>query len=82
MPTEAEKKEATRLAIQEIYTVLLGVRNSDDGGLVQDIKEIKGHLSRQNGRISKNRAMIVTLIAFLAGMGILDATVWHRLLGG
>ncbi len=40
------------------------------------------HQEKANGKINKNRIMIMSLIAFLSGAGILDATVFHRVIGG
>ena len=54
------------------------LKDGDEG----DVPDIKRHLEKQNGKINKNRVVIYSLIAFLSGAGILDATVFHRVIGG
>ena len=89
MSTEAEKKEASRKAIAqsrddiiEIKAVLLGVKGTDDGGMAQDVKELKVQGQKRNGRIGKLEIGLASLISILTGLGILDATVFHRVIGG
>jgi len=89
MPTEAEKKEESRKAIAqsrddiiEIKAVLLGVKGTDDGGMAQDVKELKVQGQKRNGRIGKLEIGLTSLISILTGLGILDATVFHRVIGG
>ena len=46
------------------------------------LDKIIAHQEKQNGKIIKNRILIMSLIGFLSGAGILDATVFHRVFGG
>ena len=72
--------------IRETHQALLGVKGTGDKGLVGDFQEFKKEvitrLDKQNGRITKNKLMIVGLISLLTGLGILDATVLHKVFGG
>ncbi len=45
-----------REQIGRIFTVLLGVPGTDDGGAVQDIKGIEKHLAKLNSSVSANTA--------------------------
>ena len=78
-------KERDDLA-RETHQALLGVKDTEDRGLVGDFREFKKdvitRLDKQNGRITKNKLMIVGLISLLTGLGILDATVLHKVFGG
>ena len=38
----------------ELKTAMLGVRNTEDNGMVGDIKEIKAHLTIINGDVNRN----------------------------
>ena len=38
----------------ELKTAMLGVRNTEDNGMVGDIKEIKAHLTIINGDVNQN----------------------------
>ena len=71
-----------REIIQEIYTMLLGVPYTEDNGCIGDIKEIKEHLAKQNGKIAKNRLCIIGLACLLIGMGILDVATLLNIFGG
>ncbi len=89
MPTEAEKKEESRARIEhlvitqsQILTVLVGLPGTEEKGMAGDISEMKIHMAKQNNKIMKNRVMIMSLITFLSGAGILDATIFHRVFGG
>ena len=82
MATEKELEEQSRVRIEKIYTVLLGVDNTDDGGMAQDVKEIREHARKQNGRIRKLEIGLVGLIGTLSGLGILDYAVFNKVFGG
>ena len=69
----------TRLSVEkrdelliELYTAVLGIRNTEENGMVGDLKEPKSHVLKQNGKIMKNRIMIFALIFFLVGCGVLE----------
>ena len=62
--------------------MLLGVKGTDDGGMAQDVKELKVQGQKRNGRIGKLEIGLTSLISILTGLGILDATVFHRVIGG
>ena len=61
--------------IQELYTTLLGVKGTDEKGLVGDVKEafkeIKSLRTSQN-KLSRNPWI---LIAALSGSGIIGANI-------
>ena len=56
----------------ELKTAVVGIEGTDERGLVGDMREIKGSLVRQNGRIRKNTIAIMALVSFLTGLGILE----------
>ena len=82
MLTEEQKKEQSRYHLQEIFTVLLGVPNTEDNGMVGDFKDLKEYVYKQNGRIRKLEIGLVGLTSILTGLGILDATIWNKVIGG
>ncbi len=82
MPTEKELKEESRLRIERIHTVLLGVEGTDDGGMAQDIKELREQGKKRNGRIGRLEIGLATLIGTLSGLGILDYAVFNKVFGG
>jgi len=41
-----------------------------------------GQIKTNTSSISRLKISLYTLVGFLAGAGILDATVWHKILGG
>ena len=59
----------------EIKTVLLGVPNTDDTGLVGEVKE----LARGHGRLKKNFWILVGL---LIGAGVISGSVITAVNGG
>ena len=59
-----------RAMIQEVHQAMFGVTDTDDMGLVGDIKEMKAGIRSQNGRVRKNTIAIVALGASgVAGAG-------------
>ncbi len=68
MDTEEQLKQISKDVI-EIKTVLLGVPNSEDSGLVGDLKDLR---TRHNKLSQK----FWILVAFLAGSGVLGAGIW------
>ncbi len=82
MMTEKEKKEQSRYHLQEIFTVLLGVPDTEDNGMVGDFKDLKEYVYKQNGRIRKLEIGLVGLTSILTGLGILDYAVFNKVFGG
>lgn len=82
MATEKELKEQSRVRIEKIYTVLLGVDGTDDGGMAEDVKELREQGRKRNGRIGRLEITLGSLISLLTGLGILDYTVFHKVIGG
>ena len=56
----------------ELKTAVVGIKDTDEKGLVGDIKEIKESIKKQNGRIRKNTITIIALASFLTGLGVLE----------
>lgn len=61
--------------VVEIKTVLLGVPDTEDTGVVGDVKDLK----RKHSKLSQR---VWILIAFLAGSGVLGAGVWGLFFNG
>lgn len=76
--TEKTEKEMIRDLhddVIEIKTVLLGVPNTADKGLVGLVNKLfNGHI--------RLKVTVYSLIALLSGLGVIDATVFHRVIGG
>ncbi len=94
MATAAEKKEAkakeesrvtiARIVItqSQILTVLVGMPGTEEKGMAGDLAELKTHIHKTNGRVGKLEIGLASLVSILTGLGILDATVFHRVIGG
>ena len=68
--------------VVEIKTVLLGVPDTEDTGVVGEIKNMReSHdcLSKKHNKLSQR---VWILIAFLAGSGVLGVGIWGLLNGG
>ncbi len=79
MPELEEQLKQISDDVIEIKTVLLGVPNSEDTGLVGEIRDIReSHdcLSKKHYKLSQR---VWILIAFLAGSGVLGAGIWGLL---
>jgi len=61
--------------IQELYTVTLGVPNTSDKGMAQDLKDIEKHLRELNGSVKTNttwrKALCRVMGAMVTGFGTL-----------
>ena len=70
--------------INEVHQAVLGVPNTEDKGMVGDLKDLKAHVKKQNNRITKLEIKVYSSmgVAAVAGAGILDATIWHKVIGG
>ena len=66
----------------ELKTAVVGIKDTDEKGLVGDIKEIKESVRRQNGRIRKNTISIIALVSFLTGLGVLEWQDVIHIFGG
>jgi len=66
----------------ELKTAVVGMKDTDEKGLVGDIKEIKETLKKQNGKIARNRNGLIALIAFLCGVGVLEWQDVIHIFGG
>ena len=66
----------------ELKTAVVGLKDTDEKGIVGDIKDIKDALKKQNGRVRKNTTCLVATISFLAGLGILELSDIIHIFGG
>ena len=66
----------------ELKTAVVGMKDTDEKGMVGDVKEIKDTLKKQNGRIRKNTIAIASLVSFLTGLGILEWQDVTHIFGG
>ncbi len=60
--------------IGEVHQAVLGVPDSDDKGLVGDVKELVKTVKEQNSRIRKNEVRISRIVGILIGMSVLGGT--------
>ena len=81
MPTQDELIQKTHDAVLEIKTVLLGVPNTDDTGLVGEVKAIKIDCNILNNRHRKLSRNFWILVGILAGTGVVGGSI-YQLLGG
>ena len=77
MLTEAEEAKA-----KEESRVMIARIDERTEFMYDDIKELKVQGQKRNGRIGKLEIGLASLISILTGLGILDATVFHRVIGG
>ena len=85
MATEAEKKEESRAMIARIDERTQNMwRTLDeaDDSIKKQIDRVIGHMEKQNGRVRKLEIGLVSLASILTGAGILDATIWNKVIGG
>ena len=57
--------------LKEVHQAVLGVKGTEDGGLVGDFKELKEAVKDSNGRQNKLSKKVNTIIGVLIGCGIL-----------
>ncbi len=57
--------------LQEVHQGIYGVKESDDKGLVGDLREVKDTVKELNGRVRFNTVKIASIIGVLIGLGIL-----------
>ncbi len=65
-----------KIDVIEIKTVLLGVPNTEDGGLVREIRDMRENQDSLNKKHNKLSQKFWILVAFLAGSGVLGAGIW------
>lgn len=70
MPPKTQKA-----MIQEIWQGMYGIPDTDENGLVGSFNEVRR-------MVIQNRIAIVSLISILVGLGIIDASMTHILIGG
>ncbi len=68
--------------INEVHQAVLGVKGTEDKGIVGDLKELKVYVRKQNGRIRKLELGGISLISLLIGLGILEWKDVTHLFGG
>ena len=59
--------------IQETHQALLGIKGTEDNGLVGDFKELKEAVKIQNSRISKVENKQSKIKGILIGLGVLGS---------
>jgi len=65
--------------IKQIYTVLLGVPNTEEKGLVWDVKQLAENLNDLNNRHNTLNRKFWMLVAGLIGSGVLGANLFGLL---
>jgi len=65
----------------QLSTVLLGVPNTEDTGLVGEVKDIKLTVNGVSKSHSKLKRNFWILVATLVGSGILGSGIWSALNG-
>ena len=65
--------ETQQEMIHEIWQGLYGVPNTEENGIMGDLKEVLAKVCRNEKRITKLEITIASLIALLLGLGVLDA---------
>jgi len=79
MQTQEELIREIHNEVTIIKTVLLGAPNSDDKGLIGEIKDIKKNYYELNHRVGRLSKTVWILIGILAGSGVLGAGLWNLL---
>jgi len=67
--------------INEVHQAVLGIPDTEDNGMVGDLKELKNHVKKQNGRIRKLEIAVVILVCSGTIGGLEMADIIH-LVGG
>ncbi len=65
--------------VQEIHTVLLGVPGTENGGLVQEVKDVKTdvkELGKSHGKLKRN---FWILVGALIGSGAIGSGIYNLL---
>lgn len=57
--------------IKELHTVVLGIPNTDEGGLIGDVKEMKVLIQTTNGCVRRNTTRIWFLFGIVVTLGVL-----------
>ena len=59
-------KEENKI-LAEVSQAVLGIKGTEEGGIVGDIKDIKSLLQKQNGRIRRLEIVVVAISVSLGG---------------
>ena len=81
MPLKKGMLQEVHDDVTQMKTVLLGVPNSADKGLVGELKDVKVSVIDLNNRHRKLSQKFWVLIGCLAGSGILGTGLWGLLRG-
>lgn len=69
--------QATHDAIIELRTILLGIPNTDDTGLVGELKQLKVDVGRLYSRQQKLSKNFWLLVGILIGLGVLGTGIYN-----
>ena len=65
-------EKTNKKLLQELYQAVIGIpENSDENGLIGDVRDVKAILTLQNSRIRKNELRITKIWGILIGIGAL-----------
>ncbi len=53
--------------LSEVFQAVLGIKGTEDTGMVGDIKDIKKLLQKQNGRVRRLEITVAAIIVSLGG---------------
>jgi hypothetical protein len=70
--TQKQLIEEIHKSVIQLETVILGIPDTDERGIVGDIKEIKEHQIKSNGKYRNLEIKFWTLVGILAGAGVLE----------
>lgn len=70
--TSEQMIQETYDRVNEMWTMLCGVKNTDDKGLVGDFNDVKSDYYRF-------KRVVIAIFAFLVGSGILGVGIWKLL---
>lgn len=79
--TQRQMIQETHQTVIQLSTVLLGVPDTEDTGLVGEVKAIKVDVRSLNGRQRKLSKNFWILIGVLVGSGVLGSGIWSLLNG-
>ena len=79
---ERELLEETHDTVERLETLLIGIPNTDDRGLVGEVKKINGNIITLFERHNKLNRNFWILVSSLAGSGVLGGSIglWQFLL--
>ena len=80
--TQKELLAETHKTVIELKTVLVGMKGTEDKGMVGDLKELSKNQRSMNGKVTKNRIAIAVLFTLMAGVAGADKVGLINLFGG